>query len=207
MIRTVLPALVTFSLLLAVPAPAAVPYTFSAGTPARAASVNANFTALDSGLPGLANHYYNSTFTAASTSAMVTSLTVVCSSAGYLFVIAQASQHINHITGTISFLDSCLNTIKNTFENAHQSPFQLDSGIPTGTYASSMFVTRTFSIGAAGNFKVYLNSYFDGNVSSHGYIYRCNMTGIFIPLAAGTVDITGGIEPLGDRPAVPSPAP
>ncbi len=203
--KTVLLSL-AFVLCLGASTQAAVPYTFSAGTPARAASVNANFTALGNGLPGLANCYSYGPFAITSSSAMVSSLTVVCPVAGYLLVIAQSSQSISHDIGTASFLNSCLHTVKNTFETAHQSPFLLASNVPTGDYASTMTVTRTFSIASAGNFKVYLNSYLTGAVSTTAWIYGCNMTGIFIPLAAGVVDITGGIDPLSDRPADPAAA-
>ncbi len=199
--RTLLLTLTTASLLIALPALAAVPYTFSAGTPARAASVNADFSALDNSLPGAAAARPSiKTLTASGANDICGSCSITVPGAGYIFASADLTVDINHTSGTASICRFSVDH-SSTINGATDAWTALSSSSQTGLYSFTTGWSGVFPVASAGTYKYYLvgNQFNAGPIIS---TYHPALSLIFIPKALGTVTSAASeIAPLGNADA------
>ncbi len=177
-----------------------IPSTFSSGTPAIAASVNANFAYLGSVMPAIASsNNLNSISLSAAGKTTLSTLTVNVPGPGYLQLIGHASLGIDHTNGTTSAYNTGISTTAGQFDtNSYrfQSYYAIPSGNPTGAYYVSPSPKAIDIIPSKGTYTYYLiGSHGGGNT---GFWYRSNLIAIFFPASLGNISHSlGDIVPLG----------
>ncbi|GIW23826.1 hypothetical protein [Meiothermus sp.] len=146
-----------------------LPHTFSAGSPIRAAEVNANFAALNNALPGVAQTAASNAIAITDTPA-VDSVTINVPGPGYVRVSATAQLNVEY-TGTSSAMFTlAVSNTADTIRPDQDKRISLPGGLPAWTYRYIVSSERVFPVDSAGPKTFYLiaeeNSVVQGTISS-----------------------------------------
>jgi hypothetical protein len=168
--------------------------TFSAGTPARAASVNANFTAISDALPGVTNAFNSSSmYPVADT--VLTSVAISCPGPGYVLLLAKMVVELDHTNGTVTYCTGVISRNRTTATYNSHLFTAVPSTAPTGSYYQTPSAFGVETISAAGTYTYYLVA--DNNGSGTPRVYRSQLAAVFFPEAVGAISNFGEIQLLG----------
>jgi hypothetical protein len=196
--------LLAFALMLCLCASAwaAVPYTFSAGTPARAASVNANFTNLNDSLPGIANEFINESgiaISGISAVSVLSSQVITPPADGYVLALAMAKVRLDHAT-TGSTYQGAWFYITDSRTSTTLTGFDIFWGMAPGSSVSypwgGVSVTSLYPATAGVPLRLY---FLAQSISTETDMFVMDRTInlIFLPMSYGNVTLAGQIESLG----------
>lgn len=165
--------------------------TFTSGTPAIAASVNANFseiqnsvddndtriTSLEDTTPGTASAFFAATSYPAVAATAIGEVTIDVPGPGTVVVTANATLKLEHTNGSISKMLVYIVDAPLTTESSHQAYYSFGTGAASGNYYFAFAKTRIFTVSSAGSKTFYLTATGDGN----SYIYRKDLVAIYYP--------------------------
>ncbi|RIH84659.1 hypothetical protein Mlute_01823 [Meiothermus luteus] len=161
-----------------------LPHTFSAGSPIRAAEVNANFAALNNALPGVAQTAASDSVAITDTTPAVDSVTINVPGPGYVRVSATAQLNVEY-TGTSSAMFTlAVSNTADTIRPDQDKRISLPGGLPAWTYRYIVSSERVFPVDSAGPKTFYLIA--EENSSVQGTISSRTLTATFLT-GMGTV--------------------
>lgn len=161
-----------------------LPHTFTAGSPIRAAEVNANFAALNNALPGVAQSAASDAVAITNTTPAVASVTINVPGPGYVKVSATAQLNVEY-TGTSSAQFTLgLSSTSDTLRPDQDKRLSLPSGLPAWTYIYILSAERVFPVDSAGSKTFYLIA--EENSGVQGTVSKRTLTATFMT-GMGTV--------------------
>jgi hypothetical protein len=160
-----------------------LPHTFSAGSPIRAAEVNANFAALNQALPGVAQTVVAERVDITPTSA-IASVSINVPGPGHVLVRATAQLNILYDgTSSAAFTFGVSNS-SDSFRPDQDRRIGLPAGLPAWTYSYIVSAERVFTVDSAGIKTFYLLA--EENSPVQGTISKTTLTATYLK-AMGTV--------------------
>jgi hypothetical protein len=146
-----------------------LPHTFSAGSPIRAAEVNANFAALNNALPGVAQTAAADAVAITNTAPAVASVTITVPGPGFVKVSASAQLNIEYSGLSSATFTVAVTNAPDTIRPDQDKRISLPAGLPAWNYSYIVSSERVFPVDSAGPKTFYLiaeeNSGVQGTVS------------------------------------------
>lgn len=161
-----------------------LPHTFTAGSPIRAAEVNANFSALNNALPGVAQTVEsNTTDIPDFPNSLSRSVTINVPGPGYVRVSASLQLNIVYTGGNALFTVALANE-PDVIRPDQDKRISLPGGLPNWTYIQIVSSERVFPVDSAGPRTFYL--LVEENSATQGQVARSTLTATFVT-GMGTV--------------------
>ncbi|MBO1436848.1 hypothetical protein [Meiothermus sp. CFH 77666] len=161
-----------------------LPHTFTAGSPIRAAEVNANFSALNNALPGVAQTVEsNTTDIPDFPNSLSRSVTINVPGPGYVRVSASLQLNIVYTGGNALFTVALANE-PDVIRPDQDKRISLPGGLPNWTYIQIVSSERVFPVDSAGPKTFYL--LVEENSATQGQVARSTLTATFVT-GMGTV--------------------
>ncbi|GEM82610.1 hypothetical protein [Meiothermus hypogaeus] len=161
-----------------------LPHTFTAGNPIRAAEVNANFTALNNALPGVAQAVESDTTDIPdSPNYLRRSVTINVPGPGYVRVSASLQLNIVY-TGSNALFTVALANEPDVIRPDQDKRISLPGGLPNWTYIQIVSSERVFPVDSAGPKTFYL--LVEENSATQGQVAKSTLTATFVT-GMGTV--------------------
>ncbi len=146
-----------------------LPHTFSAGSPIRAAEVNANFAALNNALPGVAQTAAAEAVAITAATPAVASVSINVPGPGFVKVSASAQLNIEYSGLSSATFTVAVTNTPDTIRPDQDKRISLPAGLPAWTYSYIVSSERVFPVDSAGPKTFYLiaeeNSGVQGTVS------------------------------------------
>lgn len=161
-----------------------LPHTFTAGSPIRAAEVNANFSALNNALPGVAQTVESDTTEIPDfPNSLSRSVTINVPGPGYVRVSASLQLNIVYTGGNALFTVALANE-PDVIRPDQDKRISLPGGLPNWTYIQIVSSERVFPVDSAGPKTFYL--LVEENSATQGQVARSTLTATFMT-GMGTV--------------------